>query len=105
MITEQPHYAIGTGALVDPATEELYEEIMIDYLPKRYPTIFEKRGREVYNRVTGSSYPLFTASLSPKRMLELLGENVEEDFYFMCPDANDGEFRLEVMSLVSRGAS
>jgi hypothetical protein len=94
LLTTQPHYTIGTGPLVDPAIEELYHEIMVDYLPKRYPTLFSTRGGTVRNRVTGSSYPLSTADLSPKRKLELLGENVEEDFYFMCPDAEDGEFRL-----------
>lgn len=27
-------------------------------------------------------------------MLQLLGVNVEDDFFFMCPDESDGEFRL-----------
>jgi hypothetical protein len=93
-LTAQPHYTIGTGPLLDPAIEELYHEIMVDYLPKRYPTLFSEKGGIVQNRVTGSSYPLSTSNLSPKSMLELLGENVEEDFYFMCPDAEDGQFRL-----------
>ena len=94
LIRDKPEFTIGTGPLVDPAIEELYTEIMIDYLPYRYPTIFKTSGKTVHNLVTGSSYPLSTANLTPEQMLQLLGLNVEEDFYFMCPDEDDGEFRL-----------
>ena len=93
LIKDQAAFTIGTGPIVNPAIEELYTEIMIDYLPKRYPTIFQQRGSTVYNALTQESYPLSTKDLSPERMLELMGCHVEEDFYFMCPDS-DGEFRL-----------
>ncbi len=94
LIRDKAEFTVGAGPLVDPAIEELYTEIMIDYLPHRYPTIFKTAGQTVHNLITGSSYPLSTADLTPERMLQLLGMNVEEDFYFMCPDENDGEFRL-----------
>jgi hypothetical protein len=94
LIKNKSEFTIGTGPLVNDAIEELYTEIMIDYLPKRYPTIFKTLGKTVYNTITGGTYPLTTKGLTPERMLELLGMNVEEDFYFMCPDAND-EFRLQ----------
>lgn len=93
LIRDKPNFTVGAGPLVDPAIEELYTEIMIDYLPHRYPTIFKTSGQTVHNLVTGSSYPLSTANLTPEKMLQLLGMNVEEDFYFMCPD-EEGEYRL-----------
>lgn len=94
LIRDKPEFTVGAGPLVDSAIEELYTEIMIDYLPHRYPTIFKTSGQTVHNLVTGSSYPLSTANLAPEQMLQLLGMNVEEDFYFMCPDEDGGEFRL-----------
>src|SRR5437763_944640 len=94
LIKNKAEFTIGTGPLVNDAIEELYTEIMIDYLPSRYPTIFKTSGKSVRNTVTGGTYPLTTKGLTPERMLELLGMNVEEDFYFMCPDANN-EFRLQ----------
>jgi hypothetical protein len=67
---------------------------MINYLPQRYPTIFKTSGKTVHNVVTGSNYPLSTDDLTTEQMLQLLGVNVEDDFFFMCPDESDGEFRL-----------
>ncbi|KAL9099892.1 MAG: hypothetical protein Q9163_004667 [Psora crenata] len=94
LIQKKAEVTIGTGPLVDYAIEELYTEIMVDYLPRRYPTIFKPKGDMVQNLVTGSTYPLSSMGLTPRMMLQILGTNVEEDFYFMCPDENDGEFRL-----------
>jgi hypothetical protein len=93
LIQCQPESTVCTGPLANPAIEELYIEMMINYLPHRYPTIFKTSGKTVYNTITGSTYPLSTAGLSPERMLQLLGVNVEDDFFFMCPES-DGEFRL-----------
>src|ERR1700722_992928 len=36
---DQAHI-VGTNAIVNPAICELYTEIMIEYLPQRYPTMF-----------------------------------------------------------------
>ncbi|KAE8136769.1 hypothetical protein BDV38DRAFT_283707 [Aspergillus pseudotamarii] len=93
LVESKPELTIGTGKIVDPAIEELYEEIMIKYLPQRFPTMFKIRGNLVDNLATGSSYPFTTAGLTPADMLRYLSANVEEDFYFMCPDP-DGQFRL-----------
>lgn len=95
LIANHADCTIGTGPLVDPAIEELYTEIMIDYLPKRYPTIFRKEDNMCLNTVMGSRYPLSTENMTPTDMLKYLGLNVEEDFYFMCPDVEDGQFRLQ----------
>ncbi|KAH7062686.1 hypothetical protein B0J12DRAFT_592031 [Macrophomina phaseolina] len=94
LLREKADFTIGTGEAVNPAIEELYEEIMIKYLPARFPTMFRRRGAKVVeNLATGATYPLSTKGLTHAQMLQHMGENVEEDFYFMCPDA-DGQFRL-----------
>lgn len=89
-----PRESIGSGPEVNNAIEELYESIMIDFLPCRFPTMFALQGKELRNKVTGKVYSVEISKLDHVRMLRNLGENVEEDFYFMCPDGN-GELRLE----------
>ena len=94
LIENKAEFTIGTGPLVNPAIEELFTEIMVDYLPRRYPTIFKTKEDTVQNLVTGCTYPRSASGLTPEMMLQFLGTNVEEDFYIMCPDKNDGEFHL-----------
>ncbi|CAK1364249.1 hypothetical protein CB0940_12232 [Cercospora beticola] len=94
LIENKPEYTIGTGTLVNDAIEELYNEIMVDYLPKRFPDMFRVNGKICENMATKGSYPLDPSILTPAEMLRHLGLNVEEDFYIMCPDAEDGQFRL-----------
>jgi len=89
-----PDTIIGTGPLVNPAIEELYTEVMIDYLPQRFPTMFAKQDGVLTNLVTGGTYPATTKGIDHDTMLKYLAENVEEDFYFMCPD-QEGDFRLQ----------
>ncbi|KAI2627561.1 hypothetical protein GGR54DRAFT_652407 [Hypoxylon sp. NC1633] len=94
LIREKPEFTIGTGEKVNPAIEELYEEIMIKHLPARFPTMFKTSGKLVENLATGTTYPLTTLGLTHAQMLAYMGENVEEDFYFMCPDP-EGQYRLQ----------
>ncbi|KAI3341459.1 hypothetical protein F4824DRAFT_515041 [Ustulina deusta] len=94
LIKNKPEFTIGTGEKVNLAIQELYEEIMVRYLPARYPTMFQARGNVVENLATGTTYPLTTTELTHAQMLTYMGENVEEDFYFMCPDPDD-QYRLQ----------
>ena len=94
LLDQKPELTIGTGPLVDSAIEELYNEVMVEYLPKRYPTIFSVSEGICKNKVTKSCYPMSSSRLSTNQMLRIMGTNVEEDFYFMCPDPQDGLFRL-----------
>ncbi|KAI0140472.1 hypothetical protein GGR57DRAFT_509395 [Xylariaceae sp. FL1272] len=84
---------IGSGPLVNPAIEELFVMIMT-FLPRRFPTMFKVQGQTFHNIVTGKSYLVDVSTIDHDTMLRTLGENVEEDFYFMCPDG-DGHLRLE----------
>lgn len=89
-----PAESIGSGPIVNPAIEELYEELMVEFLPKRFPAMFSLSGKTFLNKVTGNSYSVDLSKLDHDAMLRNLGENIEEDFYFMCPD-DAGELRLE----------
>ena len=71
---------------------------MVRYLPARFPTIFQasRSGDLINNDATGLSYPVTNLeSLTPTAMLTYMSENVEEDFYLMCPDETGGQYRLE----------
>ncbi|KAL9640122.1 MAG: hypothetical protein Q9204_000839 [Flavoplaca sp. TL-2023a] len=76
---------IGWNEPARLAIRELYEEVMINQLPKRFPQVFSIRQSEFSNGVTSCQYSVKIADLSEDYMLAMLSENVEEDFYFMCP--------------------
>lgn len=90
---------IGWDELTRLAIRELYEEVMINQLPKRFPHMFSIRQSEFPNRVIGCQYSVKVADLGEDYMPATLAENVEEDFDFMCPDAN-GEYRLRAYRLL-----
>jgi hypothetical protein len=90
---DQPH-VVGTNAIVNPAIQELYQELMTRYLPVRYPTMFRLHGTSFENLVTRSIYSVDMAQLDHQTMLRNLAENVEDDFYIMCPDET-GEYCLQ----------
>jgi hypothetical protein len=90
---DQAHI-VGTHDIVNPAIQELYEEVMIKYLPVRFPTMFQVKGSILKNLATGMEYSINIGQLDYVTMLRNLGENVEDDFFFMCPDG-EGEFRLQ----------
>ncbi|EPE30936.1 hypothetical protein GLAREA_03903 [Glarea lozoyensis ATCC 20868] len=85
----------ATSLLVNPAISELYQQLMSDYLPQRYPTMFkilrknEHDIQSLLNVVTGKSYLINTAGMGERQMLRNISENGEDDFYIMCPDEDD----------------
>ena len=93
-LAEHPEISMGTGEAANPAIRELYEEIVLDLLPKRFPTMFRIKGDMFHNMVTGARHRISSALHDHASMLRHLGENVEEDFYFMVPDA-EREFVLQ----------
>ncbi|KAL8810045.1 MAG: hypothetical protein Q9200_002901 [Gallowayella weberi] len=73
------------------ALAELFE-ILIEHLPARFPTMFglDKESNTFTNYVTDTKYNLKDFRSTPRQMTRLLVENVEEDFYMMCPDEERG---------------
>ncbi len=94
LIEDSPTVCMGDSKISRPAIRELYEEVLLDLLPKRYPSMFRISGDMFFNLVTGSRHRISTALRDPKAMLRQLAENVEEDFYLMVPDAQR-DFILE----------
>ncbi|KAL8850109.1 MAG: hypothetical protein Q9221_004926 [Calogaya cf. arnoldii] len=78
------------------AIKELFENL-IPHLPARFPTIFAlDAGNNIFqNHVTGMKYNLEDYR-EPHQMVKLMAENVEEDFYLMCPD-EEGVFRQQAL--------
>lgn len=97
LLKNEQQYCIGSNPGSRPAILELYEETMIHHLPKRFPNMFSIKGNIFTNHVTSSRYLIDAQRLDEKYMLNVLAENMEEDFYFMCPDG-DGEYRLQAFS-------
>ncbi|KAI4197819.1 MAG: hypothetical protein LQ350_005664 [Teloschistes chrysophthalmus] len=81
------------------ALAELFE-ILIEHLPVRFPSIFElDRERNIFtNHVTDIKYNLKDFRSTPRQMTRLLVENVEDDFYMMCPDEERGYVQQALVS-------
>ena len=77
------------------AITELFENL-ISHLPARFPTIFvlDADKNIFWNHITGTQYKLDDYRNTPFQMLQLLAENIEEDFYLMCLD-EEGVFRQQ----------
>ncbi|KAJ5808082.1 hypothetical protein N7474_009351, partial [Penicillium riverlandense] len=91
LVKEHPQKIIGITNGADPriraAIKELYHMLMGNYLPQRYPTIFESKGSSIRNTVTGESWPTSLTDSTPVRLaLEILPVNVDEDFFILLPD-------------------
>ena len=85
-MTQFPDVIFGSREAARLAIKELYDEIRLDVLPNRYPTMFKVEGGVFRNLTTGMEHYISDARSNPMTMLRRLGENVEEDFYFMCPN-------------------
>ena len=94
LLAEHPEICVGTSEKANPAVRELYEEVILDLLPKRFPTMFRITGDVFHNIVNGTQHRISSALLDHASMLQHLAENVEEDFYLMVPDAQK-EFVLQ----------
>lgn len=85
--------AIEVNEVCIPAVTELFIQVIKNILI-RYPTVFCLEGTVFRNHVTGAKYDLVKIRTEPRRLLQMLSENVEEDFYLMYPD-EDGIFSLQ----------
>ncbi|KAL8715169.1 MAG: hypothetical protein Q9220_001127 [cf. Caloplaca sp. 1 TL-2023] len=97
LLKNYPEFCVGSNEAARPAIRELYDEVMNNHLPKRFPTMFFLKRGILTNRITRCKYFTKADELDDTYMLNALAENVEEDFYFMCPDS-DGEYRLQAYS-------
>ncbi|KAE8448374.1 hypothetical protein EG329_009618 [Mollisiaceae sp. DMI_Dod_QoI] len=94
IIKDHHPIAIQSDPSVIPALNELYIFLTSTYLPTRFPTIFSLSSSlslptTLLNRVTNEHLPL-TPPLDPTQTLEILGENIDEDFLILLP-SEDGD--------------
>lgn len=97
LIRDHRSTVIRASPVIKPAVNELYTYLIATYLPTRFPTMFQKRKGGLYNLATGKSLPLLPSS-NPEKSLEILGENVDEEFLLLLPSkSEDGtvEYRLQ----------
>lgn len=71
------------------AVKEVYSYLVGDYLPTRYPSLFERDDKSFRNRVTGDCLPLLPPD-DPIAALRSLGKTVEDDMFFLreTPDGH-----------------
>lgn len=81
----------GVGML-----NELYEFLVQEYLPHRYPTIFrlDFSSSAVENLVTNGKLPL-TAPTDRYKTLRKINRNVDEDFMMLLPSPDGDGFSLQ----------
>ena len=75
---------------------ELYEFLVQEYLPHRYPTIFrlDSSTDVVENLVTDESLPL-TAPVDRYETLRKINRNVDEDFLMLLPSPDGDGYNLQ----------
>lgn len=86
---------------VQSAVDELYVYLTSTYLPRRFPTMFSRTEEYLENLVTGEKIPL-VPNADAVKTLELLGENVDEDFLILLPSEDGDGYTLKVSSLPLR---
>jgi hypothetical protein len=120
IIARFPQSSIQVSEACKPAVDEIYSLLVTDYLPRRYPDIFQIRFSETHkhavceqqqseipfleNVVSGARYPLVPDS-SPKLTLECLAALVDEDFMFLLPSPSGYTLQGYLMCFSSGFAS
>ncbi|KAL1610753.1 hypothetical protein SLS60_002423 [Paraconiothyrium brasiliense] len=86
LISAYPGTVLGFIAGGEEPVRELYSHMLTEYLPIRYPTMFQlsKNGRDFTNLVTSQMYPS-QAAIDVKAALRTLGEIVEEELLLLTP--------------------
>lgn len=84
LITQHPKIVVGAIPSGKDAVNELYSQLMADYLPNRFPLMFslEQDGKVFRNTVTSATFPTIPPE-DPKESLRILGETVEDDIFLL----------------------
>lgn len=94
LISKYPSATIGDYDIGRAAIRELFEQIVLEYLPKKFPTVFQLDRSGLHNLITRKCYDIHKPGFKTSEMLKCLGENVEEDFFLMVPDS-ENVYRLQ----------
>lgn len=97
IIADHHEIAIQAHPSITPAVNELYSWLVCTYLPTRFPTIFTlspSTSPFLYNAATSQTVPLSPPE-DPIRSLEILGENLDEDFLLLLPSEDRDGYVLK----------
>lgn len=101
VLRDYPDIALQADPAIKPAVNELYTYLTGKYLPARYPNMFKLTSSpsvdspsHLYNIVTKQGLPLIPPS-DPRRTLELLGENLDEDFMLLLHSEDNDQYVLK----------
>ncbi|KAF1841957.1 uncharacterized protein K460DRAFT_409396 [Cucurbitaria berberidis CBS 394.84] len=96
LIQQERHEVLACNPRAVPAVLELYTWLTCTYLPTRFPLLFTPTGPHLQNNITGALLPLHMSNADAA--LQLLGENIDDEFLFLLPsDALEDKrkYRLE----------
>lgn len=89
IIRDHKDIALQASPTAKPAVDELYTWLVSTYLPSRFPTMFSKTEKGTMNNVTGELM-VSQPSQDPIHSLQILGENLDEEFLLLLP-SDDGD--------------
>jgi hypothetical protein len=100
LIATHRHDIIAANPRSHAAVLELYHWLVNTYLPVRFPSVYTLTGLDLRNNITGSLLPtqLQESSENVDRALQLLGENIDDEFLFLLPSpdpSDEHKYRLE----------
>jgi hypothetical protein len=100
LLATQRHDVLAANPRAYPAVLELYHWLVNTYLPTRFPSVYTPTGLDLRNNVTGALLPtrLQPTKEAVELALQLLGENVDDEFLFLLPGQkpeDEGRYRLE----------
>lgn len=84
------------------AVYELYDTV-VGYMFTKWPQYFSRDGKNVKNLIKNTTFPANAerSKQSPKRLLEYLAENVEEDFIVLEYDENEEEYIAKAATFIA----
>jgi hypothetical protein len=98
LIQTERHEVLACNPRARTCVLELYHWLTNTYLPTRFPTVYTLEGPDLINAVTGSKMQRHLTEDDADLALQLLGENVDDEFLLLLPSedpADEGKYRLE----------
>jgi hypothetical protein len=100
LIQTERHEVLACNPRAIPTVLELYHWLVSTYLPVRFPSVYTPGGLDLRNNTTGALLPMSLAETlkDAEKALQLLGENVDDEFLFLLPsldEKDDGRYRME----------
>lgn len=89
---------------IDPVAQDAAEELlecMIDYLPNRYPSMFEKTEKGIYNKHTGEDFDTVTRPWT-ESPIAIAAKLVQDDLAIMI-EGKDGHYYLKAGAILLAG--